>query len=228
VVSKIIIYNTRIQSRRFCSDPGRPGGRPPGGRRPAHRLRENVVMLAACRTGSTKSLLTGLLVGVVAHRAETFGLVGIRAFTLCLREAGNCRSERVSKFKTRAMASSGQIDSSRPSPLNHFLLSSSESIKNILDSGSTVPSCGKNLTLVIGNEASDLDSMASSVLFAYACSLGYLDDAYPQIAGDSVIGAVMNIPRDDYVLRQVSYQSHSLLGDTLKHVKTNLRGKHNA
>ena len=69
-----------------------------------------------------------------------------------------------------------------------------------------MPSCAKNLTLVIGNEASDLDSMASSVLRAYACDLGYLDNVHPDIAKDSVIGAVINIPREDYVLRQVGAQ----------------------
>jgi len=48
----------------------------------------------------------------------------------------------------------------------------------------------KNITIVIGNEAADLDSMASSVAYAYYLSLSGVN-AIP----------VMNIPRNDFALR---------------------------
>jgi len=51
---------------------------------------------------------------------------------------------------------------------------------------------GKAARIVMGNEASDLDSMASSVLFAF--SKGTVSDGLPNVP-------VMNVPREDFNLR---------------------------
>jgi len=51
-------------------------------------------------------------------------------------------------------------------------------------------SSGKKVTVVIGNEAADLDSMASSVAYAY----------YLYLSGVNAV-PVMNIPRNDFALR---------------------------
>jgi len=57
------------------------------------------------------------------------------------------------------------------------------------ESGSLINS-GKAVTVVIGNEAADLDSMASSVSYAY----------YLYLSGVNAV-PVMNIPRNDFALR---------------------------
>jgi exopolyphosphatase len=57
------------------------------------------------------------------------------------------------------------------------------------ESGSRINS-GKMVTVVIGNEAADLDSMASSVAYAY----------YLHLSGVNAV-PVMNIPRNDFALR---------------------------
>jgi exopolyphosphatase len=63
-------------------------------------------------------------------------------------------------------------------------------IKKFLDHAKSAYSSDKKTTIVIGNEAADLDSMASSVAYAYYLYLSGLN-AVP----------MMNIPRKDFVLR---------------------------
>lgn len=65
--------------------------------------------------------------------------------------------------------------------LNAFLKLASQAVRT-----------GKPVRIFLGNEASDLDSMASSVLYAF--SKGAVSDGLPNIP-------VMNIPREDFNLR---------------------------
>lgn len=70
--------------------------------------------------------------------------------------------------------------------------SKSDRLDAFLKSAGDAVRSGKNIRVFLGNEASDLDSMASSVLFAYS-------------KGEASAGLrnvpVMNIPRDDFGLR---------------------------
>jgi len=56
-----------------------------------------------------------------------------------------------------------------------------------------------SLLLVMGNEACDADSLASSVALAYSASMNKLGDVTPTGA---IIAPVINIPRQDLALRQ--------------------------
>jgi len=63
-------------------------------------------------------------------------------------------------------------------------------ISDYLEKSRSGISSGKDITVVIGNEAADLDSMASSVAYAY----------YLHLSGVNAV-PVMNIPRNDFALR---------------------------
>jgi len=63
-------------------------------------------------------------------------------------------------------------------------------ISDYLKESRDIIGSGKKVTVVIGNEAADLDSMASSVAYAY----------YLHLSGVNAV-PVMNIPRNDFALR---------------------------
>ncbi len=52
----------------------------------------------------------------------------------------------------------------------------------------------RSVRVILGNEASDLDSMASSVAYAYLLS-------NDRVSPEETVLPVMNIPRDDFRLR---------------------------
>ena len=166
-------------------------------------LRTNIL-----RPVGAESLLTGVVFGIVTHRALCFGIGFASSAGIPFASGRNSNSPKSLSQNIRLRQTSavtGMMESSPKGPtcnsvLNQFLSSSSDSIKRILNGSEPEP---KNLTIVMGNEASDLDSMVSSVLLAYACSLGYFDNLYPGISRDSAISPIMNIPREDYALRQV-------------------------
>jgi hypothetical protein len=165
-------------------------------------------LLTGTISGRTGLLLSGLLVGIVSRPVGSFG-VGLSCLKLDTRlRGGQGKTERSPFFPPNTKPIIGMslspkdLTTQEPLPtLNEFLIASSESMKSILlDSGAKTE---RHLTIVMGNEASDLDSMASSVLLAYAGSLGYLDNFYPNLRKESTVVPVMNIPRADYALRQV-------------------------
>ena len=81
------------------------------------------------------------------------------------------------------------------------------SIKDYLTQTGSHYNPEKNTTIVIGNEAADLDSMASSVTYAYYLSLSGVN-AVP----------LMNIPRSDFILRTEAvylFEEASLSPDNL-------------
>ncbi len=69
---------------------------------------------------------------------------------------------------------------------------SNESLNTFLDAAAKAAKAGKPVRVFMGNEASDLDSMATSVLYAW--SKGIASDGLANIP-------VMNIPREDFNLR---------------------------
>jgi hypothetical protein len=157
----------------------------------------------AGRTGCW--LLSGLLAGIVSRPVGSFG-IGSKCLKSEARLRGQSQTERSISFIPNKQPFTGMSLSSKDENiqdscqnLKQFLIASSESIKSILlDSEAQ-----RHLTIVMGNEASDLDSMVSSVVLAYAGSLGYLDKFYPNMGKDSTVVPVINIPRADYALRQV-------------------------
>jgi hypothetical protein len=162
-----------------------------------------------CISGRTGYLLlSGLLAGISTRPAISFG-IGPK----CIKSETSLRGQDQTGVSTSFVPnkkpftgmslSPKDVANQSPQTLNHFLIDSSKSIRSItLDSGAK-DIAQRHLTIVMGNEASDLDSMASSVLLAYAGSLGFLDRYYPNLRNDSTVVPVMNIPRADYALRQV-------------------------
>ena len=128
-------------------------------------------------------------------RSQIVDLVGGRGFSRRFKE------ESSSNMKS---SSSDQACGSNPQPsapsVGEYVDYSSQNFRKLLDSADTGTT--SKVTIVMGNEASDIDSIASSIILAYACSLGLLDDVYPEMKGEVVV-PIINIPREDYALRQV-------------------------
>ncbi|GAB1482466.1 DHH family phosphoesterase [Treponema sp.] len=82
-----------------------------------------------------------------------------------------------------------------------------DSLGTFLKSASEAAHSGKPARIFLGNEASDLDSMASSILFAW--SKGAESNGLPNIP-------VMNIPREDFNLRTEALWLFSEAGIDLK------------
>ena len=70
-----------------------------------------------------------------------------------------------------------------------------EKLRNYLESAKSSILHGEKIQIVIGNEAADLDSMASAVMYAYCKSLGASAD------DKTVYVPMINIPRADFKLR---------------------------
>ena len=68
-----------------------------------------------------------------------------------------------------------------------------ETINNALGAAKTNLNTDYLVRVVMGNEASDLDSMASSIAYGYLLS--------QSLPGGEIVLPVMNIPRDDFKLR---------------------------
>jgi len=74
---------------------------------------------------------------------------------------------------------------------NMALTSGIKKLQNYLESSKTSLAKGEKVRIVLGNEAADLDSMASAVLYAYCKSQ----------AGSISYVPMINIPRADFKLR---------------------------
>ena len=68
-------------------------------------------------------------------------------------------------------------------------------VNQFLSSSRAALGSAKNVQCVMGNEAADLDSMASSVMYAY------FNAQNAGTAGDTVFVPVINVPREDFKLR---------------------------
>lgn len=83
--------------------------------------------------------------------------------------------------------------------LGAFLSASRHAAADVLAQGS---GGGDKLLLVLGNEASDVDSIVCALTLAFGASSGALDAIIPNLTSEYRSTPVLNIPPEDFALRQ--------------------------